>query len=284
MAQSAAKVDIWNRALDRIGETQGVQSETEDTPAAGVCRHHYDDILRELLEKRDWPWAIKQVTLVDISDQVTSKDGDGSNKVFVAPPFSDPLTLSVVQTVIATGVETELVAVTDYTIQLPVNIGDGSITTVATPPATDKIVITVTISRVGWEHIYALPADFVKPIGLLVSNVRHNKVPSDTKPEFAIMPNEASDGLILAADLAASDIDGFEYIAMITYIPMMPRHFINALVWRLAVELAYGIRKGENADEYMKNAMNALDVSSAHSQNMNNDGEEAETPSILIRG
>lgn len=285
MAQSAAKVDIWNRALGRIGENQGVESENENTPAARACRNNYDDILRELLELRDWPWAIKQIALTKITSQAQVHTATAVQTVFgIDAAFSDPATLTVTHKVFTTDVTTTLTVVTDYTIQLPASGLNGSITLVVGAAVSDTITITIAIARQGWDYVYALPADFVKPIGLLYSNIRQNKIPADTKPEFQIMPNENGTALILAANLDDTDIDIFEYVALITYIPMMPRHFVNALAWRLAVELEYAIRKGSNGDKYMKLAMDALDVSSAHSQNMNQDGEEAETPSITARG
>jgi hypothetical protein len=64
---SAVKVDIWNRALDRIGETETIEDEEEDRLAAAVCRRHYDDCLGEVLEDFPWPFAKGQAQLAELA-------------------------------------------------------------------------------------------------------------------------------------------------------------------------------------------------------------------------
>lgn len=53
-------LDIWNRALDRIGETAQIENENEKRVAAAVCRRHYKDIVEEALDARPWPFATRQ--------------------------------------------------------------------------------------------------------------------------------------------------------------------------------------------------------------------------------
>ena len=60
---SAVKVDVWNRALNRIGQTEWIEDEGADQLAAAVCRKHWDDCLGEALELRDWDFARKQCQL-----------------------------------------------------------------------------------------------------------------------------------------------------------------------------------------------------------------------------
>jgi hypothetical protein len=286
MGISSAKVDIWNRALDRVGETQGVESEDEDSPAAGVCRNHYDDIIRELLETRDWPWALRQMPLTQISDQVVTHAGDDSRTVFDIPyAFRDPATLEVIE-IQTDASEVTLVAVTDYTLTLAQEGSNAYITTATAPATGESIQMTVTVARVGWEYVYALPADFVKAIGLLYTDTRFTKVSHDARLEFQIMPNENSDAMILCCDVDNADFDGLEYVAMIDYIPLLPRHFVDAVAWRLACELAYAIRKDPKMGEHCRQrAARALDESSAYSQNDAHDSaREPITPSEAARG
>jgi hypothetical protein len=61
--RSTTKVNIWNRALNRIGATQLVQAETDTTPEAEACQLNYDDRVGQVLENVPWPWATKQAAL-----------------------------------------------------------------------------------------------------------------------------------------------------------------------------------------------------------------------------
>jgi hypothetical protein len=60
-------VDIWNRALNRIGQTERVESPDADSIAARVCDDHYDDCRDEALELRAWRWAKKQVACAELA-------------------------------------------------------------------------------------------------------------------------------------------------------------------------------------------------------------------------
>ena len=61
--QPANSVDIWNMALDCIGENESIELETEERLSAEVCRRHYDNIVRRAFEAVPWPFAVKQATL-----------------------------------------------------------------------------------------------------------------------------------------------------------------------------------------------------------------------------
>lgn len=60
---SLVKVQLWNRALSRIGQTEEVGDEGEETLAARECRKHYDDCVGEALELRSWDFAKAQCEL-----------------------------------------------------------------------------------------------------------------------------------------------------------------------------------------------------------------------------
>lgn len=60
--RSDVKVEVWNKALDRIGQTDVIEDEDEDRLGAAVCRRHHDDCLEEMLERKPFPWAGFQAT------------------------------------------------------------------------------------------------------------------------------------------------------------------------------------------------------------------------------
>src|SRR5690242_13741948 len=64
---SQTKVDIWNRALDRIGETEEIEDEDDSCLAAAKCQRHYDDCLGEVLESFPWPFAKGQAQLAELA-------------------------------------------------------------------------------------------------------------------------------------------------------------------------------------------------------------------------
>lgn len=61
--RSSVKVDVWNKALHKIGQTEAIQDEGEDRLAASICRRQHDDCLEEALgmNGRDWSFARRQV-------------------------------------------------------------------------------------------------------------------------------------------------------------------------------------------------------------------------------
>ncbi len=51
------KVDVWNLALTKIGETKLITSEDDDSITAKLCALHWDTVLKEVLERRHWRFA-----------------------------------------------------------------------------------------------------------------------------------------------------------------------------------------------------------------------------------
>lgn len=286
MALSAAKVDIYNRAADRIGETQGLQDATDQEVVAKVCERHYDDILTELLETRRWKWATRQIPIAEIQSQSQTTAGDAANLIFNIPYAMRDSSQLTVELIDNASVATELTAVTDYTLTPAVIGSTPYITLTGSAPAADESIrITVTISRVGWDYVYACPADMVTPIGLLHDDQRHNTVPRLSRLEFDVMPNELGDAMILLCDVAAADFAGLEYVARIEHVPLFPRLFVEALIWRLSVELAYAIPKNPKlASDNMVKYNAALEKAAAKDYNLGHNGSEPATPSILARG
>lgn len=286
MAPSTTKILVWNRALDRVGESDGIESETENRPAANVCGRHWDDILREVFEARIWKWAKRLRALTQIDSQTRDAAGDGAQRNFDIPfGYLSTLQLTVQKVAVGGGLTT-LVAGTDYTITSGAADGvtDYITLTGAAPTVGQSIRITVTTARVGWEHVYALPADCVTPIGLVFEETRYELLPVDGRVEFALMPNDKGDGQILCCNLEADDFDALEYVALIDTVPMWPRKFVDAVAWRLAVELALALRKDPKMADYCNTQfIRALDEADAQTDDIG-DSQEPVTPSMAARG
>lgn len=80
---SSVKVDVWNRALSRIGHTDAIEDENDVTLQARECRKHWDDCVGEALELRDWDFAKMQSPLL-AAPAGTSRFGWA--KVYSLPP------------------------------------------------------------------------------------------------------------------------------------------------------------------------------------------------------
>lgn len=285
MSISASKIAVWNRALDRIGETDGIESEDELRPAADVCRRHYDDLLRELLEAHPWRWAIRELPLSNIDDQSQTTPGDAFVREFDVPyVLLDPSKLEVVL-VDASGGETVLTPVDDYTLALAEEGSNASVTLAVAPIVGESVRVTVSTSRTGWRHAYTLPADCVTPLALLYQDTRFSLLPVKSRAEWTIVANDAGDGALFCANLDSDQFDALEYVALIDYVPAMPRKFVDALSWRLAEELAYAIKKDAKLAQYCSQmCMRATDEAWAQSDNVTEEVTEPTTPSIMARG
>lgn len=62
----ASVVQICNIALSRIGQTQFIDSLTEQSKAAELCSLHYDQCREEVIQAAPWPFAEARVYLADI--------------------------------------------------------------------------------------------------------------------------------------------------------------------------------------------------------------------------
>lgn len=289
MSVSASKLAVWNRALDRIGSTERLSDEDDDRVEADVCRRHYDDLLVEMLEARQWPWARREQVLANVDEQstTTAYDVDDPTEVDFDVPYAfvNPSQLEVVL-VASGGGETVLDVVDDYVIVDNDEEDDSSasyVTLATALTAGQSLRITVTTTRNGWLHVYPLPADCVTPVALLYPDVRHAHVPVGNRQPFAIVDNDAGDGKLLCSDLDADELV-LEYIAVVDNVTMMPRKFVDALAWRLAAELASAIKKDTRLHDYCLDKFEqAMGDAMAQSQNIETD-IEALTPSLVARG
>ena len=218
MAKTVGKVGIWNRALDRIGETEPIEDEDEDRMAADVCRRHYDDCLLEVLESTPWPFATKQSAL-------TSPTG---------------------------------------------------------------------VTRTGWDYIYTLPTDCAYPLALLDEDQRIGLMNADERVPFEIMSDDAGVWRILCCDVASDEFEVLEYVATPTStasndttgggINGWPRTFADAVIWRLAAELALAIKKDRQMYiGCMQSYMLSLSNARADQFNSKHPDPEPDPPSVAAR-
>jgi hypothetical protein len=225
---SSVKLDIWNRALDRIGETEPIEDEADDRVSAAVCGRHYDDCLGEVLEDFPWPFAKGQAQLVELAG----------------------------------------------------------------------------VTRAGWSHVYALPADFIAARAILYGGARVGLIPADYvspgpsttrgqrvglvppngRVSYELMSNDAGVGQVLCTDVDLADADGFEYTRRIVTVSAFPRLFVNALAWRLAAELALAVKKDTRlAGACMQQYELAVGKSFTAQLRGNQDDPEPESSSMRAR-
>jgi hypothetical protein len=99
---------------------------------------------------------------------------------------------------------------------------------------------------VGWEYVYALPADFVAAVAILSGDTRLSLLPSESRTPFEIMADDTAEGKVLCCDVAQDDIDALEYTARVTNPATYSGTFSAALAWLMASELALALPKDAN--------------------------------------
>lgn len=289
MAPSASNIAIWNRALGRIGVTDLLESEADTRPDAEACRLAYDDVVHELFASRHWPWAMRQRPLSAIDEQVSEDAGNSVQTQFDVPyAFLDPSQLTVEQ--VDGGSATTLTVGVDYTVTPPGEGTLGYVTTTVAVPTGQSLRVTVQTVRSGWAHVFRLPADCVTPVALLYRQgsqcreLRFDHLPGYARLEYAIMADDAGTGQLLCANVHENDIDGLLYVAHIPNVAAWPRHFVDAVVWRLASEIAHPLKKDTQLAEYCLRRFEAsLDEASARAQDAES-LHETITPSLAVRG
>lgn len=237
------KVDVWNMALDHIGESEALESAEDTAPAALVCARHWERVVREALELHAWRWATRVRRLVDVAEQVAQYTGDGTLDTYQLPAaYLDED--QIVVTLTSGGTTTTLAQGTDYTITAPTEGLDGTVTLDAGNLGVgDVLTITISVERAGWTYTYAAPADMVTPIAIRMVGVRHDAVPAQARIPFALVPNDAGDGFYICTDAATGDMDGLEYVAFLDTVAIWPAAFVSLVAWGLAAALADPLRK-----------------------------------------
>jgi hypothetical protein len=207
---STTIVDVWNRALSRVGQTTEIQSVDDDSTVAGVCRTHWGDILRQLLGAWPWPFARKQAAL-------SAPSG---------------------------------------------------------------------VTRTGWDYVYNLPSDCLRPLVLLDEDERYESLPVASRKSFELQQNDDGDALLLCTNYeAAEDFEVLEYTAYTEAVYLMPFEFVDALAWYLAGELADAVVKTPQLAEYCRShGEAALAAARAFCLNAKQNEAEPTTPSVSARG
>jgi hypothetical protein len=108
------------------------------------------------------------------------------------------------------------------------------------------LVIAAGATRKGWEYVYTLPVDFLAARFLVCGESRIDLTDPDNRYPYEIMLNAAGTAKVFCCDLSATDIDALEYTALVTTVSLFPAAFVDALAWRMAVELAAAIPKDAN--------------------------------------
>lgn len=100
------------------------------------------------------------------------------------------------------------------------------------------LAIVAGAERTDWEYVYALPTDCLAVRFLVREGVR-NPSAAERVP-FHIEANDAGDGRILVTDLEDAEL---VYTMKHVTPGVWPPAFVSALAWRLAAELALGVKK-----------------------------------------
>lgn len=66
-----AQIDVYNLALSHVGVGTEVQSLTENTTEANVCRRFYEQTVNEMLRDFPWPFARRTALLAKVADDPT---------------------------------------------------------------------------------------------------------------------------------------------------------------------------------------------------------------------
>ncbi len=277
---TSSKIGVWNRALIEAGQTQFIQSETDQNPETEICNLRYDDILKEALTARDWKWATFIKPLTQIDSQSTPYTGDAAETVFAVPhAYLDPAD------VVVTVDEVEQESGTDYVLTGPDGAVAAFVTFTVAPGASTDVLITVNASREGYEHLYAVPTDFLKDVGLLVDGERLIRTPNSLRQEYRIFPSATGEGLVLATDLDTDDFDGLEYVSRMEHVPLWPAEFLNAIVYKLAAALAAGLVKDRRLAKDLNAAYDdCLSKAFALDQDSDKTYFTAPSPSEVARG
>lgn len=99
------------------------------------------------------------------------------------------------------------------------------------------------VTRVGWEYVYALPADFLQAQAILGEETRLSLVPSESRPPYEIMADDAAEGKVLCCDVEQTEIYALEYTARVTNPVSYSGAFVSAVAWLMAAELALALPK-----------------------------------------
>lgn len=292
MAKSSVKVDIWNRALFEIGETSVIESEEADdnnSEAFKVASRVHDDCVDYVLEDGRYCWAHRECGLTEVGEQTQAyayADQTSYTVFEFTMPWTEVTQVEVVKES-AAGVDTELDNDDDYTLnQADPDAGTlANVTLEVALAAGETLHITVTTTRVGFDHLYSLPSDFVAPVAVLYGGLPHSMLPEDSKVDFELVDDRAG-GFWLACnlDVDTDDIDALEYISNGVPLAAWPRVAIDALVYRLASKFARALPKNAALAREMEQLYDLAKAKAVAAAETNRQAALPQTPSLVARG
>jgi len=215
MTRTGTKVDVWNRALQYIGENEVLQDPDDDSRLAAVlCNKYWEDALEDVLSEHSWSFARQAAAM---NYEVAQWDSSATYAADVYVRTDNGVVWKSLQ---------------------PANTGNDPTTTFGTWWSYDHAIAP------GWQYVYALPDNCVKPLWLLGEGERIAQLQPDSWRPFAIFADSDLEGSVLACDVEfESDPFVLEYVGLHEYVPGWPRWFLEAVAWRLARYLALGLRK-----------------------------------------
>lgn len=284
MAES--KIDTWNQALSRIGETKFLLSENDTSIPAKVCRLYWDRTLKEVFEKHRWQFASTEASLSRIDEQTVTYDANST-------PDTDnsetkfPITFAFVTAdllVELAGVTQTIGSSNDYTVtDNQEDAGSSFVQMVVAPGVGVILKLTMSFERQGWDYLYSLPSDLVRVTAVIFNGIRHDAVAEANRSQFAVLPRPDKKSMMLASNQGTAGVM-LEYIALIDHVPAWPALFHDVVIWRLAAELAMPLKKSaaERA-RCMQGYAYALSQARAADSNQKQ-SRRAQTPSLQARG
>lgn len=252
---ATSDIQIVNVALGRIGVSSFISSFTDQSGEAGAASNVYGMCRNQVLAAVDWPFARRRQVLPQLGGAT----------------WSAGTTYSVGQTVmygvtaiLANGMP--LGGLVYYSL-INANVGNQ--------PNTSTNAWAL-LSRDDWGFVYSLPSDMVAP-RKLITGVRVTS-PMNEYP-FAI-ESDPNLGQILCTDQIQAEL---AYTALISDPSQFSPGFVDALAWRLAVELTAALRKEPKVTQMASQAYE-LSVGRAISEAFNSQRQDLPPDADFILG
>jgi len=215
------KVDIFNLALQAIGESTLVQSETDGTTSCEMCVLQYPACLKSMLEQMAWPFATRQAAM-------TAAYSEWDSTVTYAANTQARWEGNIFHSVAASNLDHE--------------------------PTTDSSTYWILDypCAIGWGYVYLLPSDHLRPIAVLLDGQRIGLYVGGDKNPFELMVHPLGESTMLCCDVEPDDLMALEYVAYVDIPSFYPQLFVDALVLLLASKLALVISKdpGKSSEFY----------------------------------
>ena len=285
MTVTRSKVELWQRALDLVGNTDKIESEDDISSPAEICRRHYDDIVQGILERLHWRFAIRQAPVSSIASQATTYTYDAAVS---DTTFAIPHAFTSTDDVAVTKDGVSLTSGTDYNVLL----GDAAAGTedrvvlVVALTVGQSITITVSLSVEGYDYVYSLPADCITPVALLAEDDIAYLIPKNERASFDVRPRPGGELQMLCTNyLLDTDFVTLEYVGAVADIQNWPRLFVDAVVAQLEGVLWRSLAKDYRmAADAERRAFLALDRARVHGLAVRVPDPNPRSPSIVARG